>query len=286
MDAATRTLRVLAVAEWVFALAMGVASLWLWDTLPPALRDWEGPAELETPWALAIGMLLLPLGLASSIGVFLLWRPARTLFAATSAVGLAITPFFGPSVEPAGVSLFFQLGTLANGAILALLYLSPAARHFGTAAQERDAAGARPPRLAGAALFAAGVAAGVLVALGVLAAGVAGAGFGMFRAYERADQDGRAFGAANTHAACADEARRRMRDAGTFYSFSGLSFVEACLAAAQASEGFCDEVPASDAPAAGAWREARCAGDDHYDDCVLVATAVQDHCHPAVEPVP
>jgi len=104
MDASTRILRGLVLAE----LAGGAASLWLWDTL------------------------------------LLLRRPARLLYTVAAAAGLAITPLFGPTVEPTWVGTLFDLGTMSSGAILALLYLSPAARHFGRAPTEP--AGAPAPR--------------------------------------------------------------------------------------------------------------------------------------------
>src|SRR5512134_766784 len=123
MDAATRILRGLVVAELGLGVAATAASLWLWDSLPPVLRDYEPPeSELFGSLAPGIGLafLVLPLALAASAGVFLLWRPARLLYAGTAAAGIAITPLFGPSVEPAWVGPLYDLGMMNSGAILAL----------------------------------------------------------------------------------------------------------------------------------------------------------------------
>jgi hypothetical protein len=56
-----------------------------------------------------------------------------------------------------------------------------------------------------------------------------------------------------------------------------------CLAAARPTDGFCADVPAYAAPEAAAWLEARCGSKPSYDDCVLLAEAIQQHCHPGDE---
>lgn len=284
MDASTRILRGLAVAELALALAGGAASLWLWDTLPPALRDYEA-LEPELFGSLVPGMVfalaLLPLGVAACVGVFLLWRPARLLYTFAAAGSVAITPLFGPSVEPVWADLLYDLASTSSGAILALLYLSPAARHFGSAPAELVGGGPAPrDRLSSGALLAGGAALGFLAALGALAAGLVGFGLFMERASQGASDAGRAYGTSRQDTECFAGARGYEPESA-FASTS--AFLSACLEAASPSDGFCNGVPAPDAKGSYAWQVARCEGDADPYGCAFLQETVQEHCHPNPE---
>lgn len=282
MDASTRILRGLVLAELAVALAGGAASLWLWDTLPPALRDYEppGPELFGSMVPAMLAFALLPLGLAAWLGVWLLWRPARRLYTAAAAAGLAITPLFGPTVEPTWVGTLFDLGTMSSGAILALLYLSPAARHFGRAPTESAGSPAPRNRLSSGALVVGGAALGFLAALG--AVGLAFLGFGVFveRASQSASDAGRTYGTSRQDTECVAGARGYEPDSA-FASTS--AFLSACLEAASPSEGFCNGVPAPDTKGSYAWQVARCEGDADPDGCAFLQETVQEHCHPNAE---
>jgi hypothetical protein len=282
MDASTRILRGLAVAELALGLAATAASFCLWDSLPPTLRDYE-PVESELFESMLPGIglafALLPLAIAASFGVLLLWRPARLLYTATAAAGIAITPLFGPTVEPTWVGPLYDLGMMNSGAILALLYLSPAARHFGRAPLEPADAPARPgTRLSRLALFGGGLAIGVLAGAGALVSASVWFGYSIYRASENAAAEGRSFGASATDSACLEEARRRV--ASSFSeTFGGTSFFSECLSAAESTDAFCREVPPYEG--AQSWSATRCEGDPQLDDCRSLFEAVQHHCHPS-----
>jgi hypothetical protein len=285
MDASTRILRGLVVAEWALALAAAAAGFWLWDALPPALRDYEPPEpELfgSIVPALGVAFLLLPLALAASFGVLVLWRPARWLYAATHVVGVAIGPLFGPAVQPAWVGPLYDLGTLCGGGALALLYLSPAARHFG--ATPRTPAEAAPPpaaQLSRLALFGGGLAVGVLAATGALVLASVGFGYGALRASESEEAEGRRFGASARDAACLDEARRRVRTAGSASFGIGTPFLSGCLSTAESTDAFCRDVPAYET--SQSWPATGCEGDPLFHDCQALLETVQEHCHASRE---
>lgn len=68
--------------------------------------------------------------LACSVGLFIFNNLARTLFFALVIITTAITPMFGASVETAGGTLLIDIANIADGAILAMAYLSPVSNEF------------------------------------------------------------------------------------------------------------------------------------------------------------
>jgi hypothetical protein len=74
---------------------------------------------------LAIGIPMLILFIVSNIGLFLFWRPARTLYVITIIVGLLETPFFGPYVDAGFGTMFEDAAIIVSGVVLALIYFSP-----------------------------------------------------------------------------------------------------------------------------------------------------------------
>lgn len=279
MDASTRILRALVVGEWL-AVAAGLAvDQCLWGSLPEPLRSYE-PSWDSLSWAVAAPILeilvVLPASIVASIGVFALWRPARSLYTAVTILGLAGLPAFGPAVTSAWSSLLYALSSLATGATLALLYLSPAARHFGKAPPEPTGGQAARDLLSSGALLAGGAALGFLAALGALV--LAFLGFGVFvdRASRGASDAGRAYGTSRQDAECFAGARGYEPESA-FASTS--AFLSACLEAASPSDGFCNGVPAPDAKGSYAWQVARCEGDADPYACAFLQETVQEHCH-------
>lgn len=123
-------LRTLLIAE-ICLVVVGVAvSLLTEPSLPEPLRTFlEAEAEADITGRdksmLATVIPAIILWITSSIGLFFFWRPARTLYVITIAVGLLMTPFSGPYVNTGWAATFEEAAIIVSGVILALIYVSP-----------------------------------------------------------------------------------------------------------------------------------------------------------------
>lgn len=106
------------------------------DSLPEALRkfqeeDWKHDLSDEKADLLAtisIGALsLMPF---SIIGLFLLWRRARTLFTAYLLFMAISVVLSGPTVQSELTSVLSFMDTIISGLILGMIYFSPLRDYF------------------------------------------------------------------------------------------------------------------------------------------------------------
>lgn len=97
-------------------------------------------------------------------------------------------------------------------------------------------------------------------------------------------REARAFGQAHAQADCVPEGVRRATACGQTEfrcAMRASAFLNACVRAATASQGFCDRVPPSREMAGSAqWRADTCAAQGRPNDprCSNVLTAVQGYC--------
>jgi hypothetical protein len=144
-------LRTLIVVDWVVVLFAAAAHLAFPDRgLSPRLRDYVQLEDAQPLDGLAIARLLLAatwpaLSLVSSIGVLLLWRRARALFAVAVLTGPLLTLLTGPSVMPAFGAAADEISLTLSGVALALLYFSDIRHAFEL--QRRPSSGAVSPEL-------------------------------------------------------------------------------------------------------------------------------------------
>jgi hypothetical protein len=128
-------LRVLIVAEYALIIVAIVVAFATESLLPEPLRTFvedEASAELTNHdiAMLIIGLPLIGLLIISSIGLFMLWPPARILYLIGIASGLILVPVFGPYVESGWGTAFEDAASIVSGVILALVYFSPLKRFF------------------------------------------------------------------------------------------------------------------------------------------------------------
>ncbi len=133
----TRTFRVLVILDIALALMAVLADFAFQGTLPAALQDYlkaEQDAEFNNSpgmWILIVGaMSVLGLGLAATVGLLLLWRPARLLYTLTYAVSWLLYLFVGASVVTAPAHMLYDMSSFLAGVIWALIYFSPLKIHF------------------------------------------------------------------------------------------------------------------------------------------------------------
>lgn len=110
------------------------------SSLSTAIEN-EGPPAFfsESPWLLLL--LVAPVligGVAGTIGLFFFRRWARTLSVLTLGLGIAATPFLGPSLYSGLSYALIEIASTAWGAALAMAYFSPISSFFKSAASTHD----------------------------------------------------------------------------------------------------------------------------------------------------
>ena len=131
------TFRALVILDIVIAL-LGVAADYAFESqLPQALRDYqaaEGEADFENNpqmWVLIFGGLcVLTLGIISTIGLLVLWRPARLLYTLTFVLSWPLYVLAGASVTTGTAHMLYDMSSVLAGVILGLIYFSPLKVHF------------------------------------------------------------------------------------------------------------------------------------------------------------
>ena len=89
-----------------------------------------------------ISYLALAATLISFVGLMFFWNPSRHIYAVSFALNLPLLPFMGTHIASGTYQMFYDLGVVLAGAILALLYYSPVRQYFVSkpnTALERDA---------------------------------------------------------------------------------------------------------------------------------------------------
>lgn len=125
-----RVFRFLLVVEILLAITGGILTLCTGALLPEELQAYERAAA-ETDYTtrewvlLGVSITFFILFLASSIGLFVFWRPARRLYLWSTIGGLALTPFYGPYLDAGWGQLFDGASMVICGVILGLIYCSP-----------------------------------------------------------------------------------------------------------------------------------------------------------------
>jgi len=132
----TTILRLLIAAEIVFGLLEVAADLTTVTFLPVEFQQYienEVEVDLSIMGGLGLGaaMLLLVGVFVSWIGLWRLWRPARTIYTVCWIASVPIYLILDPVAwnTPLG-AMFSELSILAAGAIISLLYFSDVAEHF------------------------------------------------------------------------------------------------------------------------------------------------------------
>ena len=153
LRASTGLLRALIVVDWAVALFAAAVHLAFPSLgLSPQLRDYVQLEDAQPLDSLAIAQVLLAaiwlaLSLLSSIGVFILWRRARPLFAVAVLTGPLLTLFDGPAAMPAFGAAADEISLTLSGVIVALLYFSDL-RHAFELRGRRHSSGTVSPELA------------------------------------------------------------------------------------------------------------------------------------------
>ena len=132
-----RTFRILVVTLLLLTIGIVVADSATRSHLPEPLRaylDAEDKVQAEMPprlMVLAFGAIAVAsLALISSIGLLVLWRPARLLYTLSFVIALPLYLVMDPVIYSGTTEFLNELASLFGGAIWALLYFSPIKSHF------------------------------------------------------------------------------------------------------------------------------------------------------------
>jgi hypothetical protein len=129
MDGHTRALRLFIVAEWLVMAVSLVVAFVLAEPLAESVDDGEVGLWVDP---VVVGLVALGAWLVGSVGAFRLWRPARMIYALAVAllVGASALSDPDPSLHSPVLDALDQLGSVASGVVLGLLFFSEARRHF------------------------------------------------------------------------------------------------------------------------------------------------------------
>ena len=132
-----RTFRILVVTLLLLTIGIVVADSATRSHLPEPLRaylDAEDKVQAEMPprlMVLAFGAIAVAsLAFISSIGLLVLWRPARLLYTLSFVIALPLYLVMDPVIYSGTTEFLNELASLLGGAIWALLYFSPIKSHF------------------------------------------------------------------------------------------------------------------------------------------------------------
>jgi hypothetical protein len=274
-------LRVAIVLSWAAGAAGVGVDWWCHDSLPEPLRGYApdlGSLQSELGHAVAL-LVVLALLVAGSVGVLLLWPPARLLYTTGSLASLALLLGFGPRVAHGWAEPFYEIGSMASGAALALLYLSPAAQAFGSVPPDAAAAQARP-RGSAALRSAALLVVGALAGIGAL---FVAAGFAFMTAVgvmEGVESEAKRVAAGSDAAGCFATARERLRENDDVLDFE-WPFLGSCLEHVRDLEVFCRDVPplgVEDDARNEPWLDAHCGDGSNRTECEGLLYTVQQYC--------
>jgi hypothetical protein len=127
----------LVIVDIVIALLGIFADYGLQGHLPEALQDYRAAEEevdfASNPrmWVLIFGGLcVLVLGIVSTIGLLVLWRPARLLYTLTYVLSWPLYLLAGASVMTGAAHMLYDMSSVLAGVIWGLIYFSPLKVHF------------------------------------------------------------------------------------------------------------------------------------------------------------
>jgi hypothetical protein len=112
---------ILVIASLIASSIPGVYSKELSDAMEREPMPWIA----EEFWPLIFGLPLVVATVAGLWGLYLFKPWGRTLSLYTTAAGLALFPFLGPSLSGGLESAFYEASSLVWGAVLTLAYYSP-----------------------------------------------------------------------------------------------------------------------------------------------------------------
>lgn len=130
------SLRFLIVLSLIFAIVGGVYD-YLWpDWVTQQVSDYaielevdSGSGELLVVWVVVL-ITLMAVMVASFVGLLLFTSWSRPLFVTGFLLLIPLYPFMGVLVYSGASQLFYDLSMLTSGAIMALIYFSPAAEFY------------------------------------------------------------------------------------------------------------------------------------------------------------
>ncbi len=125
-----KLLKIIIVCHLVGGVVMGYIDFATQPFLPEVLRCYRAEKVTVPTMVQAACTFQIVLMIASLIGLWILWWPARLMYSIAIALGLAIMPFYVPTVLSGGATALNEFGTLCEGLILGLLYFSELGNNF------------------------------------------------------------------------------------------------------------------------------------------------------------
>ncbi len=137
--ASVTVLRTLIIVELVSALLGIYADIALRSAFPPELQVYlftqsQGPFGAGEALELVVLVVFIVALVVAWVGLWLLKRWARTLYATLVVISLVLTLFLGPVVTSALAAALYSISSLAAGVMLGLLWFSELRGKFETPA--------------------------------------------------------------------------------------------------------------------------------------------------------
>jgi hypothetical protein len=129
-------LRVAILAEIVLAVTSAVWDIAFETRFPEPLRNYLD-SEKSDAWSIAdnvvliVGVPTLIAMIVGWIGLWRLWRPARSIYLYSWVAGLLLTALSGPTVFSALAYMLSDAAVLSAGLIFGLIYFSDLRHAFG-----------------------------------------------------------------------------------------------------------------------------------------------------------
>lgn len=128
----TKIIKRFVILELTLMITGFVLSFSLESKLPDLLQEYlafQSESDINTTdlFVLCSGIPLMIIYLVAAVGLLLTKTWAKNLYALGTIAGLLLSPFLGPTVEHAMTAATFELSSLTEGAILALLFFSNSA---------------------------------------------------------------------------------------------------------------------------------------------------------------
>lgn len=132
---AVRILRTLIVCELLmFIITLVVDSMTL-HQLPKAIQEYNqqldsAPLTTVQSFFAVVAILMLISIVISWVGLWRLWRPARSIYTITLIIGILSSPFFDQTIMSPVAGSLDEIASICTGLILGLLFFSDARHHF------------------------------------------------------------------------------------------------------------------------------------------------------------
>jgi double zinc ribbon protein len=125
-----RLLRTFILIQIPIGFLLGAAGFLLNRNASPEIQSLLAYKDSIRPGAMPLGIAVLIALLVANVGLYLFWRPARTLYLVATIGALLASLYLGPFVNPGPADFLETALDAVGGIILGLVYFSPVKEAF------------------------------------------------------------------------------------------------------------------------------------------------------------